>query len=240
MSKPPTIDRKELKTPDAFVSKGTQFLNRISQSRIGLIPILLVSVLIAVGFYGYDLWEQRQEEKAWAEYYLANKVEGDAKWEKLKAFQTAWSGSRASLLAAVEIADHHFENAKKEWGKDKNKVQAEAGLAAEWYSKAVQYRQLAPVEKQLISLNKGNAEELLEKWAESFSDYEKAYSVTAPAKGLALLSMGRVQEAQGEKEKAAQTYEKVFTEFAASEYAKVAKANWRKLKSPLLSAGTSK
>lgn len=240
MTKPPTIDRKILKTPDAFVSRGTQLLSRISKSRVGLIPILIAGVLIAAGFYGYDIWEQKQEERAWAEYYLATKAEGETKWEKLKSFSSAWAQSRASMLAAVEIADHHFENGKKEWGKDKNKVQSEAGLASEWYSKALQFGQLLPVEKQLLLLNKGNAEELLEKWSESYAEYEKAYSMTGPAKALALLSMGRVQESQGEKEKAAQTYEKVSSEFPASEYGKVAKNNWRRLKSPLLSAGKSK
>jgi len=240
MTKPPTIDRKTLKSPDAFVSRGTQLLGRISRSRIGLMPILVVGVLIAFGFYGYDVWEQNREEKAWSEYYLANKAEGDAKWEKLKQHHDAWKQSRAAMLGAVEVADHHFDNSKNEWGKDKAKVQSEASLAADWYSKALEFRQLQPVEKQLLLINKGNAEELLEKWAESYSDYDKAYSINAAGKALALLSLGRIQEAQGEKEKAVQTYEKVFTEFAASEYGKVAKINWRKLKSPLLSAGKSK
>jgi len=240
MTKPPTIDRKTLKSPDAFVSKGTQLLGRVSRSRVGLIPILVVGVLIAVGFYGYDVWEQNREEKAWSEYYLANKAEGDAKWDKLKQHHGSWKQSRAAMLGAVEVADHHFENSKKEWGKDKAKVQAEASLAAEWYGNAIEFRHLLPVEKQLLLINKGNAEELLEKWSDSYADYEKAYSLTGAAKALALLGMGRVQEAQGEKDKAVQTYEKVFTEFASSEYGKAAKINWRKLKSPLLSAGKSK
>lgn len=239
MTKPPTIDRKTLKTPDAFVSKGTEFLNRMSKSRVGLIPILGLGVLVAIGFYGYDLWEKNREEKAWSEYYLANKAEGEAKWEKLKQLSNSWARSRAAMLAAVELADYHFENSKREWGKDKNKIQSEANLAVEWYTKALELRSLLPVEKQLLLVNKGNAEELLEKWAESVADYEKAFALAGPAKALALLSMGRVLEAQGEKDKAVQTYEKVFTEFASSEYGKVAKTNWRKLKSPLLNSGKS-
>ncbi|MFM8268850.1 MAG: tetratricopeptide repeat protein [Pseudomonadota bacterium] len=239
MTKPPTIDRKTLKTPDAFVSKGTQLLSRISNSRVGLIPILVLGLLVAIGFYGYDVWEGNREEKAWSEYYEANKTQGDAKWEQLELVSKYWAQSRAAMLAAVDLADHHFENSKQEWGKDKAKVQSEAQLSANWYSKALEERSLLPVEKQLLLINKGNAEELLEKWSDSYSDYEKAFTLTGPAKALALLSMGRVQEAQGDKDKAAQTYEKVFTEFAAGEYAKVAKMNWRKLKSPLLNAGKS-
>lgn len=239
MSKPPTIDRKTLKTPDAFVSRGTQLLGRVSNSRVGLIPVLVVGVLVALGFYGYDRWEHNREERAWSEYYSANKAEGDAKWEKLKQFSTSWSQSRAAMLAAVDLADHYFETSKKELEKDKTKAQSEAQLAAEWYSKALELRSLLPVEKQLLWVNKGNAEELSEKWSESLADYEKAFALAGPAKALALLSMGRVQEAQGEKDKAAQTYEKVFTEFASSEYGKVAKNNWRKLKSPLLNSGKS-
>lgn len=240
MSKPPTIDRKTLKTPDAFVSRGTQLLSSLSKSRVGLIPVLALGVLIALAFYGYDVWDENREQKAWAGYYEASKDSSDQKWERLKKVQQDWPRSRAAMLAAVEVADHHFENARKEWGKDTAKVETESGLAVQNYLKALEFGKLTPIEKQLLYINQGNAEELRQKFSESLVSYEKAYSLSAGAKGLALLGIGRIQEAQGNKEKSIETFEKVSTEFPASEFAKVAKMNWRRLKSPLLNARNSK
>jgi len=227
VTQPPTIDRKSLKTPDAFVQKGTQVLGVLAKSRIGIWPILGLGVLLALFFYGYDLWEEKTEQKAWASYYTASKAGTNEKWNELPRVYTEWPKSRAGMLAAVELGDHFWSLGKEEGAK-----------AVDWYSKALAYKKLIPLEEQLLLINRGNAQEIQEKWAESLADYEKAYGLNGPAKGLALFNSARVQEARGEKEKALSTYEKVSREFSSSEFGKKAKTSWRRLKSPLLSSGS--
>lgn len=234
MSKPPTLDRKSLRTPDAFVERGTLLLGKLSRSKIGLMPILLVMGLLVIGFYAYDQWDERQEQKAWTQYYQATKSDVKEKWDKLKQVQSQFPKSRAAMLASVDLGDYFFDQSKLEWGKDKTKVEAQAKEAVDWYSKALTFSKLLPIEKQLLLINRGNSNELLGKWDDSTSDYEKAFAITGSGKGLALLSLGRAQELQGSTDKAVQTFEKVFTEFASSEYAKNAKIQWRRLKTPLL------
>lgn len=240
MTKPPTIDRKTLKTPDAFVQKGTQVLGNLSKSKIGIIPILVLGLVLSLGFYLFDEWEEGREQKAWSQYYLATKADVKEKWDKLKEVPTTWPKSRAAMLASVELGDHFFDEAKTELTKDKTKMESGAQSAVEWYGKALDYSKLLPIEKQLLLINRGNAFELQGKWNESIADYEKAYGLTGQGKGLALLGVGRSWEGQGDKEKALEAYEKLFTEFTSSEVGKVAKNHWRKIKSPLLQAGTVK
>lgn len=240
MTKPPTIDRKTLKNPDAFVQKGTKILGNLSKSKIGIVPILVLGLVISVGFYFFDQWEQSREEKAWSQYYLANKAEVKEKWDKLKGVYSTWPKSRAGMLASVDLGDHFFDETKAELNKDKSKMESSAQSAVEWYGKALEYSKLLPVEKQLLFINRANAFELQSKWNESIIDYEKASNLTGPGKGLALLGIGRSREAQGEKEKAIEVYEKLFTEYASSETGKLAKNHWRQIKSPLLQHGTAK
>lgn len=224
MSKPPTIDRKTLKLPDVFVQRGTQLLGKLSTSRVGLIPILIIGVVIAGLFFAYDQWDERREQKAWTAFYRASKAEATKKWDEYKTVHAQWPKSRAAMLAAVELGDFYYGT---EAGK-------EAQQAGDWYSKALEFNRLLPVEKQLLLMNRGNALELLKKWNESLADYEQAYGMNGPAKGLALLAIARVQLEQGQLEKSAETYQKVMTEFPGTEYGKTAKNHWRKLKSPLL------
>jgi len=236
MNHPPSIDRKSLKNPDAFVAKGTQLLGRFSRSKWGLWPILGLGLLLGVGFYGLDSWEEKKEQKAWGLYYQATQVAEPDKWVKYEAVYSAYSKNRAGMLAAVELADHFVEETTKAEKSASNSGKDYGAKAIEWYQKAQVFPGLLPVEKQLLLINQGNAEELIKNYSSSLSSYEKASLIKSPAKALALLGVGRSQEALGEKEKAGQTYEKIFMEFASTEYAKTAKMHWRKLKSPLFNS----
>lgn len=236
MNHPPFIDRKSLKNPDAFVAKGTQLLGRFSKSKWGLWPILGLGLMLGVGFYGLDSWEEQKEQKAWGLFYQATQVAEADKWVQYESVYAAYPKNRAGMLAAVELADHFVEEAKKAEKSANDSLKESSAKAIEWYLKAQGFPGLLPVEKQLLLINQGNAEELIKDYGASLSTYEKAVQIKGPAKALALLGLGRSQEALGEKEKAGQTYEKIFMEFASTEYAKTAKMHWRKLKSPLFNS----
>lgn len=239
MTHPPTIDRKTLKSPDAFVSRGTQILAKFSKTRMGVWPIVALGLVLAAGFYGWDSWEEKQEQESWGLYYQATQSPDAEKWGQYEKVYTANPKSRAGMLAAVELADHFLGEAQKKGNSEDVSLKESAERAASWYQKAQGYSGLLAVEKQLLLINQGNAEELVQNYSASLASYEKAYQLKGNAKALALLGVGRSQEALGEKEKAAQSYEKVFMEFASTEYAKTAKMYWRKLKSPLLNSGAS-
>lgn len=239
MTHPPTIDRKSLKSPDAFVSKGTQILARFSKTKMGFFPILALGAVLAAGFYGWDTWEEKREQESWGRFYEASKVAEPDKWSRFEQVYNANPKSRAGMLAAVEVADYYLNKAQKTDKPEASAVQEAGRKAAEWYQKAQSYSGLLSLEKQLLLINQANAEELTQNHTASLATYEKAFQLKGNAKALALLGMGRSQEALGEKEKAAQSYEKVFMEFASTEYAKTAKMYWRKLKSPLLNLGAS-
>lgn len=239
MTHPPTLDRKTLKSPDAFVSKGTQILAKFSKTKMGFWPIVALGVVLAAGFYGWDTWEEKREQESWGRFYEASKAEEPDRWGRFEQVYNANPKSRAGMLAAVEVADHYLSEAQKGVSSEVSAVQEAGKKAAEWYQKAQSYSGLLPLEKQLLLINQANAEELTQNHAASLATYEKAFQLKGNAKALALLGMGRSQEALGEKEKAAQSYEKVFMEFASTEYAKTAKMYWRKLKSPLLNVGAS-
>ncbi|NBX93121.1 MAG: hypothetical protein EB078_05965 [Proteobacteria bacterium] len=239
MSKPPKIDRKILRTPDEFVQKGTQFLGKLSSSRMGLTPLLIAVGVVVVAFYAYDQWDNSKEQKAWTEYYGATKVKEEEKWQKLEKVHQQWPSSRAGMLSAVELGDHYFDSSKKEVGKDLAKVSKDSDSAVEWYSKALQSKHLVPLEKQLLLINRANAWELQSKWEQSLADYQLAENTSAQAKGLALLGEARIYEAKGSTDKAIEVYQKTATEFASTEYGKLAKNHIRRLKSPLFSVKKS-
>src|SRR5262249_17268616 len=97
----------------------------------------------------------------------------------------------------------------------------------------LEFSDLLPIEKQLLRINRGNAEELQKKWDDALADYRAASEITGDAKGLAMLNLARVYELKGDTAKAGEIYEKVTIDFINTEYARQAKNNLRRLKSPL-------
>lgn len=236
MSKPPEIDRKQLKTPDEFVKKGTEVFGSMVSHRKQILPLGILVFLGAVGFYGYQWWESSRSDKAWKAYYEATKSSEPKKWEDLKNITQQYNQTRPMLFAAVNLADHHFEEAKKAALKENNAIPADATASAEWYSKALEFKALLPNEKQLLFINRAGALEMQKKYDEALASLKSAEELGTDLKGLALLNTGRVLELKGEKQKAIETYEKVGADFLNTEYAKMAKNYARRLKSPLLSS----
>ena len=235
MSKPPHIDRKELKTPDAFLLRGRAVMGFFMTHRKRFIPILIGAGIVLLGGYTYNLWDQHRIEKGWILYYEAMKLPADKpeRWEKLKAGHEGQFRGRASLFAAVALADHYFDETKKETTGDSKS--ASSALAASWYEKALASSDLLAAERQLLLVNRGEAWELQRNLDEALKSYQAAVESGGEAKGLAMLSVARIYEAKRDKAKAVETYEKLAADFNNTEYAKTAKNYLRRLKSPLFS-----
>lgn len=236
MSKPPEIDRKQLKTPDNFVKTGSQVVASMVSHKKQILPLGIGVFAIAIGFYGYQWWESNRAEKAWKAYYEATKSPEPKKWDDLRAVHSQYGQTRPMLFAAVNLADHHFEEAKKAVLKDGNVVPADAATAADWYAKALEYKGLLPNEKQLLWINRAGSFEMQKKYDEALQSLKSAEDLGTELKALALINTGRVLELKGDSAKAIETYEKVSADFLNTEYAKIAKNNARRLKSPLLSS----
>jgi hypothetical protein len=228
LSKPPKIDRKTLKSPDEFVKKGSAGLEFILRHR-KVVQIFLGTLIGgAVGYSLFTWWQSSRMEDGWTKFVEAEKAPEAERWDKLKALYTQGRRSRPTLFAAVAVADHFYNEAKK----DAANV-APAVTAVEWYGKALEFGDLLPIEKQLLRVNRGNAQELQKKWDDALADYRAASEIAGDAKGLAMLNLARVYELKGDSAKASETYEKVTVDFLNTEYAKQAKNNLRRLKSPL-------
>lgn len=238
MSKPPRIDRKTLKTPDEFVSKGRATLEFFVRQRSRFVPVLIVAVVVVAAVYAYDWWSTDRLEKGWATYQEILKATEAERWDKLKTFHQEHAQGRPGLFAAVTLADHYFDEAKKEAFKDPAVVPS-AVPAAEWYAKALAENSLLSGEKQLLHLNRGGALEMQKQWDAALAEFQAGADLAGEGKPLALLGLARVHEAKNENDKAVATYEKIAADFLNTEYAKLAKNSMRRLKSPLFGAPNS-
>ena len=236
MSKPPRIDRKTLKTPDQFVKKGQLFVGFLASQQSRFLPILILGLLILLGVYGFDWWSGKKLTNGWVTYQEAMRAPEAERTEKLKKVFETTRLSRPSLFAAVNVADHYFDEAKKDLLKAPSAPSANATQAVEWYNKALEHKDLLVAEKQLLLVNRGGAQEMQQKLDDALVSYREAADLTGDGKGLAMLHVGRALELKREPAKAIETYEKVSADFNNTEYAKVAKNNLRRMKSPNFSA----
>lgn len=260
MSKKTKMDRKELKKPDEFVTKGRAMLDFMNQKRKRFLPVLIGGVLLVVSVYGFDWWSTKKLNEGWAAYYEVNKLENDTKWTELEKIYSNWSGVRPAYFAALGLADHYFSEAekalygvtpepeKKADKKDDKKEEAEKVAATQpdkeksvelgrksvtWYSKALDFGELMSSERQLIYINRGNAHELAGEIDKALEDYQTAVDFGGDPKPLAMLNLARAQRLSGNEELAKATYTSITVDFPGSEYSKVAKQRLRRLTSPL-------
>jgi hypothetical protein len=233
LRKPPKLDRKELKKPDEFVKRGQQALASIVGHRGFWIPFVAIIIVGSIGTYAYNLWSASHSEKAWRGYLDAQRAPEDKRWDEMKAFYNKVYSSRPRMFAAVALADHYFQDAKKEALKEGGDPSKSSVEAAEWYGKALEYKSILPTERQLLLVDRGNAKEVGKKLDEAYADYRQASELEGDVKALGMLGMGRIHELKNETDKAATTYTQVSSQFADSEYGKVAKNYLRRMKSPL-------
>jgi tetratricopeptide (TPR) repeat protein len=249
VSHPPKIDRKTLKQPDTFVSKGQGVLEWMVSQKMRFLPLLVAVIVLLIGGYGFDYWTAARLDEAWKAYSAAAKANEPQKWDDLKSVSTKYKSTRPGVFASVELGDHYFSSAKKglltppdEAAKKadaEKQAMADAALAADWYSKALEFSELLPAEKQLLYVNRGEALETQKKYDEAAADYKMAAEFTGDTKPLALLGQARVLDLKNDKTKAAEAYERITVDFANTEYAKIAKNLLRRLKSPLFSEQSS-
>lgn len=232
MTKLPRINRKELRNPDEFVKRGSRLLRFVSERRSPFLLVVSVAAVTISLFYGYDYWNARKLTRAWKELVRVERLEGLARWDELKKFHQAYAGLRPGSMAAVRVADHLFDSARKEWYGDPEKAKPIALEAARWYVFARQFPELLPTEKQLLGIDRGGALELAGNYEEAMVEYKLASEIAGEAAAFALFRLAGIYEARGDSPSAEHTYEKISVSHPASEFANMAKNAIRRLKSP--------
>lgn len=239
MSKPPKIDRKELNRPDEFVQQGTHILELVVGHQKKIISVCAIGAIIALGFYFYNWRLDSQNEKGWKEYFTATHLPETERWESFKRLAKEYGSVASGQFMAVQLADHYFDEAKKNVDKDVKAVSSNVAAAVDWYSTALNYSKLAPSEKGLLLVNRASSYELDQKWDEAMNGFTDAVSLGYEAKPIALLGQGRIYEIKKDPAKAIQIYEKISADFLNTEYSKIAKGYLRRLKSPLFGESKS-
>ena len=239
MSKPPTIDRKSLNKPDEFVKQGRHALELIAGHQKKILVVAGAVIVVAFSFYFYDMYQTSQNEAGWRKYAEVSKLPEAQQWDKLKTLSEEYRSAVVGQFAALNLADHYFEEAKKELEKNPKMTSVNAPLAVEYYSKALSFSKLSPNEKGLLLVNRGQAFEIAQKWEDALTDYSDAVKIGFEGKPLALLGEARIYEVKKEHSKAAETYEKISADFLNTEYGRLAKGYLRRLKSPLFSESKS-
>jgi hypothetical protein len=220
MSKDIKLDKKSLKMPDKMTQAGLGLLQSLWKNRKTVSICVGILFVVALGYYGFSLWTNYQLEKSWQAFYEIQKLPLDKKLEAYKGFQEKYSSHRPAQVARIELANYDFNLAKKSPKKIDEKL---TQSAIEWFSKALTYPKLSPVEKQLLLISKGKSFELLSNYNEAQSQFTQAATVNAEATGLAYLSIARIYELKKENNKAIETYQKIALDFNNTEYAKQAK-----------------
>ncbi|MEZ4750509.1 MAG: tetratricopeptide repeat protein, partial [Bdellovibrionota bacterium] len=189
----------------------------------------------AAVYYSYSWWSQRQLNQGWLGYLEVSKMEKpEEKWAAMAGFFDKTSNLRPRFQAAIDLGDHYFAELKAAAEDPKKEKPTDENLAVKWYSNALSYGGLVPMERQLVLINLGQAYDLTGDRENAKAQYEAAAAVDSEAKGLAILNVGRVYELMGDSGKAKENYEKVVKDFAGTEYARLAKNYQRAIDSPLV------
>ena len=226
-------ERKELKKPDAFVGGGRQLLAKLMSQPKRLLQLGVGLVVLGLAVYGYNTYKHMQLEASWLAYFEATQKPEAEKWQALEAFYGQGAKNRARFLAAVELADHHYEAASQP-DATADKAKASTQAAAEWYGKALEYSGLVAAEEQLLRINVGAALEMQGLKQEALVEYQAAAKMDARSKAWALIQVGRVFESQEKPAEARQAYQQVVENHGTTEYGKMAKNYLRRLDSSLM------
>ncbi len=240
MSREPKLDKKSLKLPDFFVSGGRRLLESLFLERRGAAAGVVVVVVLVLGYYAYDAYTSRALMRDWEVVYKAEEAKGSDQVAQYKQAYEKGGGSRASYIAAVNLADHYLEAVSKKDLEPALTPEQAAQNALEWYTKALGFSGLLPAETELLTLSTGHALEAQKKMDEAIAKYKSVADKKGQSRPLALLYLGRAQESKQDKEAAKSSYRAIVSEFGTSEYASLAKNYLRSMESPLLQESAAK
>ncbi len=226
------MDRKALKQPDNFVALGQRALVALLKQKSALAGGLVGILVVALAYYGYGAWTDRQLNRGWIAFYQAEEAPEADRPSKWKEAYESGGSTRAAYMAAVSLGDYYFKAFETPVAGTTSEQAAQS--AVEWYSKALSFSLLLPSERELLTMNLGQALELQKKNDEALASYQKTAAMGGQSKPLALLHVGRLLESKKDTEAARAAYQSIIADFAMSEYARIARNYLRRMGSALL------
>jgi len=215
--------KRQLEQPDKFISFSAKFLGFLTKYKVPMLSAVGVIFAIIIVCSSVYYYSDRAESKA--SVMLANSL---AKYEKIKTEQGA-------VKAYQEVANDFTQIIENNWGKDSAKTArvmyanicynaGEFDRAMESYNKALPEFENNPFIKSLI-LN-GLAYSY-----EGKKDYNSAAKyfeiiISGPddeIKAEALFNVGRLYAAMGNKDKSAEAFNKIISDYKDSSYLEIAK-----------------
>ncbi len=215
--------KRQLEEPDKFISFSAKFLGFLTKYKVPMLSA--VGVIFAIIIVCSSVYYYSDSAESKASVMLANSL---AKHEKIKTEQGA-------VKAYQEMANDFNQIIENNWGKDSAKIArvmyanicynaGDFDAATELYNKALSDFENNPFVKNLILSGLAYSQEGKKDYNAAAQYLEMIMSGPDDAnKDEALFNLGRLYAVMGNKDKSAEAFIKIISDYKDSNYLEIAK-----------------
>ncbi|MBT9440052.1 MAG: tetratricopeptide repeat protein [Desulfobacterales bacterium] len=215
--------KRQLEEPDKFISFSAKFLGFLTKYKVPMLSA--VGVIFAIIIVCSSVYYYSDSAESKASVMLANSL---AKHEKIKTEQGA-------VKAYQEVANDFNQIIENNWGKDSAKIArvmyanicynaGDFDAATELYNKALSDFENNPFVKNLILSGLAYSQEGKKDYNAAAQYLEMIMSGSNDAnKDEALFNLGRLYAVMGNKDKSAEAFNKIISDYKDSIYIDLAK-----------------
>ncbi len=215
--------KRQLEEPDKFISFSAKFLGFLTKYKVPMLSA--VGVIFAIIIVCSSVYYYSDSAESKASVMLANSL---AKHEKIKTEQGA-------VKAYQEMANDFNQIIENNWGKDSAKIArvmyanicynaGDFDAATELYNKALSDFENNPFVKNLILSGLAYSQEEKKDYNAAAQYLEMIMSGPDDAnKDEALFNLGRLYAVMGNKDKSAEAFNKIISDYKDSNYLEIAK-----------------
>ncbi len=215
--------KRQLEEPDKFISFSAKFLGFLTKYKVPMLSA--VGVIFAIIIVCSSVYYYSDSAESKASVMLANSL---AKHEKIKTEQGA-------VKAYQEMANDFNQIIENNWGKDSAKIArvmyanicynaGDFDAATELYNKALSDFENNPFVKNLILSGLAYSQEGKKDYNAAAQYLEMIMSGSNDAnKDEALFNLGRLYAVMGNKDKSAEAFNKIVSDYKDSIYIDLAK-----------------
>jgi tetratricopeptide (TPR) repeat protein len=215
--------KRQLEEPDKFISFSAKFLGFLTKYKVPMLSA--VGVIFAIIIVCSSVYYYSDSAESKASVMLANSL---AKHEKIKTEQGA-------VKACQEVANDFNQIIENNWGKDSAKIArvmyanicynaGDFDAATELYNNALSDFENNPFVKNLILSGLAYSQEGKKDYNAAAQYLEMIMSGSNDAnKDEALFNLGRLYAVMGNKDKSAEAFNKIISDYKDSNYLEIAK-----------------